>query len=464
MDKGPVNRFDLRRGSPDGLSPYSTFSYMDQNDGRTADAGYDAVVIGAGPAGSTAAAVLAERGRRVLILEKQKFPRYSVGESLLPHCYFPLERIGVLDQVRRAAFVKKYSVQFASIDGQVSQPFYFFQHLEHEASQTWQVWRSDFDRILLDNAVKKGALAMQETLAKKLLREGGRVIGVEARMRDGSSRSFHAPITIDCSGRDGFALKRNGWLVRDPKLNKISIWTYYRGGLRDEGYDKGATTVAYLPQKGWFWYIPLRDDVVSVGITAEADYLYRGGKDIQKIFGREVGVNRWIERHLAPAERICDFRVTGEYSYRSRYCASDGLVLAGDAFAFLDPVFSSGVFLALRSGEIVAGAVEAALAAGDVSASRFTDYSDTLRQGIEAMRKLVYAFYDEAFSFGRVFRRYPDLRSDVTDCLVGNLFRDFGPLFKAIGEFAEIPPALDYGEPFPGRQAGASAATPVLSP
>ena len=423
---------------------------MEHNGNTADDSRYDVIVIGAGPAGSTAAAVLAEQGRKVLVLEKQKFPRYSVGESLLPYCYYPLERIGVLDKIKQAAFVKKYSVQFASVAGRVSQPFYFFQPLDPEASQTWQVWRSDFDHILLDNAVEKGACVMEQTVAKKLLREGGRTIGVEVRTRDGSTSSFHAPITIDCSGRDGFALKRNDWLVRDPKLNKISIWTYYRGGLRDEGYDEGATTVAYLPEKGWFWYIPLRDDVVSVGITAEADYLYRDGKDIQKIFLREVGVNRWIEQHLAPADRIRDFRVTGEYSYRSRYCASDGLVLAGDAFAFLDPVFSSGVFLALRSGEMVADAVDEALTADDVSAGRFTDYSANLCEGIEAIRKLVYAFYDDAFSFGSVFRKYPDLRADVTDCLIGNLFREFDLLFAAIGEFADIPEALDYGEPFTG--------------
>ena len=403
--------------------------------------------------------MLAEHGRKVLVIEKQKFPRYSVGESLLPYCYYPLERLGVLDKIREAAFVKKYSVQFASVDGRISQPFYFFQHLDHEASQTWQVWRSEFDRILLDNAVEKGARVMEETVAKKLLRDGEKVTGVEVRKRDGSTRSFHAPMTIDCSGRDGFALKRNDWLIRDPKLNKISIWTYYRGGLRDEGYDEGATTVAYLPEKGWFWYVPLRDDVVSVGVTAEADYLYRDGKDIQEIFGRELGVNRWIDRHLASAERIRDFRVTGEYSYRSRYCASDGLVLAGDAFAFLDPVFSSGVFLALRSGEMVADAVQQALSGGDVSAARFSDYSANLCEGIEAMRKLVYAFYDEAFSFGRVFRKYPDLRSDVADCLIGNLFRDFTPLFKAVGEFADIPQELDYGRPFSGTSEVERAST-----
>jgi flavin-dependent dehydrogenase len=416
--------------------------------GQNSDAAhFDAIVIGAGPAGSTAAAVLAEKGRRVVILEKQKFPRYSVGESLIPYCYFPLERIGVLEKIRQAAFVKKYSVQFAGVDGRISQPFYFFQHLEHEASQTWQVWRSEFDKILLDNALEKGAQVLEETVAKKLIRDGDQYVGVEARGKDGVSRSLYAPITIDCSGRDGFALKRNDWLVRDPKLNKISIWTYYRGGLRDKGHDEGATTVAYLPEKGWFWYLPLAGDVVSVGITAEADYLYRGGKDVPAIFEREIHVNKWIEEHLVPAERINDFRVTGEYSYRSRHCAAGGLVLAGDAFAFLDPVFSSGVLLALRGGEMAGDAVDAALTAGDFSAERFRGYSEQLCSGMEAMRKLVYAFYDDAFSFGKLFRKYPDLRSDTTDCLIGNLFRDFDPLFKAVAEFADVPKPVPHGAP-----------------
>ena len=411
---------------------------------------YDAIVIGAGPAGSAAAAVLAAKGRRVLILEKQKFPRYSVGESLVPYCYFPLERIGVLEKIKQASFVKKYSVQFASVDGRISEPFYFFQHLEHEASQTWQVWRSEFDKILLENAVEKGAEVLHETAAKKLIQDANQFIGVEARGKDGASWSLLAPVTIDCSGRDGFAVRRNRWLVRDPKLNKISIWTYYRGGLRDGGYDEGATTIAYLPERGWFWYIPLSGGVVSVGITAEADYLYRGGKDVAAIFEREVHVSKWIEEHLAPAERINGYRVTGEYSYRSRYCAADGLVLAGDAFAFLDPVFSSGVLLALRSGEMAAAAVDDALTAGEFSAGRFRAYSEQLCAGMEAMRKLVYAFYDRGFSFAKLFRKYPDLRADTTDCLIGNLFRDFDPLFKAVSEFADVPSPVPYGTPMTG--------------
>ena len=233
----------------------------------------------------------------------------------------------------------------------------------------------------------------------------------------------------------------------DEKLKKFALWTYYKGALRDPGLDEGATTIAYVPEKGWFWYIPLPRNIVSVGIVAEKDYLYRDTHDPSSIFLREIENNPWIKRHLAPGRPCEPFRVTSEFSYRSRYCSTDGLVLAGDAFGFLDPVFSSGLFLALMSGQNAGDAVDAALRKGNVTASQFTDYGKTFRQGIEAMRKLVYAFYDHEFNFRKFVDQYPNLKGDLTDCLIGNLLRDFKPLFKGIAEFTELPRALSYGKP-----------------
>jgi flavin-dependent dehydrogenase len=408
---------------------------------------YDAIVIGGGPAGSTAAAVLAANGRRVALLEKEKFPRYHIGESLLPYAYFTLERIGILERMKASHFPKKYSVQFVGASGRASVPFYFFQQLEHEASMTWQVLRSEFDQMLLDNAREKGTEVIEEITARELIQPDGMVAGVKAATKDGETREFRAPVTIDATGRDAFAVTRNGWKVRDPYLNKIAVWTYYQGALRDPGLDEGATTVAYVPEKGWFWYIPLPDDVVSVGVVAEKDYLYKDGRDLPAIFHRQVRKNAWIEQHLAAGRQFGPYRVTGEYSYRSRYCAADGLVLAGDAFGFLDPVFSSGVFLALRSGELVGDAVEAALAAGDFSAARFREYGAQVCRGVEAMRKLVYAFYNNEFSFRVFLSEYPQLKGDMTDCLIGNPFRDFQPLFDAVAKFADVPAPLPHGKP-----------------
>jgi len=408
---------------------------------------YDAIVVGGGPAGSTAAAVLAMKGRRVVVLEKEKFPRYHIGESLLPYCYFTLERIGVLDRMKASAFTRKYSVQFVDTNGRASVPFYFFQHLTHEAASTWQVLRSEFDQMLLDNAREKGAEVREETTVRDVIRENSAAAGVKAVTNSGETVEIYAPITIDASGRDAFAVTRNEWKVRDPYLNKIAVWTYYKGAMRDPGMDEGATTVAYVPEKGWFWYVPLHDDVVSVGVVAEKDYLYNGTRDLAAIFRREVKKNKWIEQHLACGEQFGPYRITGEYSYRSRYCAADGLILAGDAFAFLDPVFSSGVFIALRSGEMAAEAADAALASGDFSAARFSSYGAELCKGIEAMRRLAYAFYDHAFSFSVFLKHHPDLRGDMTDCLIGNLFRGFDPLFSAVAEFAKVPEPLSHGKP-----------------
>ncbi len=412
---------------------------------------YDAIVIGGGPAGSAAAAVLATKGRRV---EREKFPRYHIGESLIPFTYFPLQRIGMIGQMKASRFPKKYSVQFVSSDGRVSQPFYFFKHFDHEAAQTWQVLRSEFDQMLLNNAREKGAEVLEETTVRDLIQPNHAVTGVRAAAKDGRSIEFHAPITIDATGRDALTITRNGWKVRDPHLNKIAIWTYYEGALRDPGIDEGGITVAYVPEKGWFWYIPLPDNLVSVGIVAEKDYLYKDTRDLAQIFQREVGNNVWIQQHLAPGRQTGPYRVTGEYSYRSRYCAADGVILAGDAFAFLDPVFSSGVCLALYSGEQAALAADCALAANDFSAARFAEYGENLCRSIESMRALVYAFYDHRFSFRTLIDRHPELSADLTDCLIGNLLRDFRPLLRGLGELAQLPEVLPYGKPYIPPPAG----------
>ena len=416
---------------------------------------FDAIVVGGGPSGATAAALLAEQGHKVVLLEKEKFPRYHVGESLMPFCYFTLERLGVLGQMEEHAFVKKNSVQFVTQDGQVSAPFYFFQHFDHPAATTWQVERSVFDEMLLRNAEKKGAEVREETKVQNFVYDGETVTGVVAEGADGTEYTVQAPITLDCTGRDALLQRKKSWRKRDPKLNKVAIWTLYKGAKRDEGLDEGATTVAYIPNKGWFWNIPLRNNIVSSGIVAERDYLYRDTRDPKEIYEREIQENEWIKEHLGEGEQFGEYWVTGEYSYRAEHCATDGAVLVGDAFAFLDPVFSSGVFLALKSGEMAADAAHAALAKGDTSAAQFADYGEKLCEMIEVMRKLVYAFYDEDFSFAKLIRKYEELRPMLTDCLIGDVDgKDYSPLAAALSDFAELPEPLSHGRVpgFPGRR------------
>ncbi len=409
---------------------------------------WDAIVVGAGPSGCAASTVLAQHGRKVLVLEKEKFPRYHIGESLLPFTYEPLKRIGMLPKMKASAYIKKYSVQFVSQSGKASQPFYFHTRYPEEIAQTWQVLRSEFDQQLMENAREKGADVREEMTLKEYLKDGSRHVGVRVQDKAGKLHEFNAPITIDCTGRDSFSASRNGWRIPDPKLNKVAVWTYFKGALRDEGLVGGATTVAYVPEKGWFWYIPQHNDMISVGVVADAKYLYRDGiRDAKQVFEREVKQNKWIEKYTSHGQQVGEYRVTGEYSYRSKHCSADGLVLAGDAFGFLDPIFSSGVMLALKSGTLVGDTVHEALTAGDVSAGRFKAYGQFLSEGIDNMRRLVCAFYEQEFSFRKICDKHEFAVGDITDCLSGDVNKNFDKLWAACGEFAPVEAALPYGQP-----------------
>ncbi|MEO6033995.1 MAG: NAD(P)/FAD-dependent oxidoreductase [Verrucomicrobiota bacterium] len=432
---------------------------------------FDAIILGGGPAGASSAAILAEKGHRVIVLEREKFPRYHIGESLLPFTFFPLQRLGLVEKMRRSQFTKKYSVQFVSPSGKASQPFYFETRYEKDVSQTYQVLRSEFDELLLNNARQKGATVREEMNVTELLRENvltasqwqsqeapdpstasrmpaARCVGVRAKNKSGQIEEFFAPITLDCTGKESFAAARNGWRTPDPYLKKVAVWTYFKGAKRDEGIDEGATTVAFVPDKGWFWYIPQHHDMVSVGVVAEGKYLTRGGvKDLSQIFAREVEQNLWIKKYLSPGQQTGPYFITNEFSFHSRHCASDGLLLVGDAFSFLDPVFSSGVMLALKSGVMAGDIVSEAIHANDFSPGRFAEYGRYMREGIENMRKLVYAFYDPNFSFRKLTAKHPELAGDVTDCLSGDVNKDFSRLWTAVGEFCEVPGDLPYGQP-----------------
>ena len=411
---------------------------------------HDVIIIGGGPSGTSCATILAEYGHRVLVLEREKFPRYHIGESLIPFTFGPMERLGMIAKMKHSHFVKKYSVTFVSPDGRRSQPFYFFNRYDRESvAQTWQVLRSEFDQLLMDNAREKGAEVREETTVTQLLKnDSGRVIGVEVQNKDGSKEHLHAKLIIDASGKEAFASNRQGWRVGDPYLNKVAVWTYYKGSKREPDIDEGATTVAYVPDKGWFWHIPQHDDMVSVGVVAEGKYLTRDGvREPKEIFHREVEQNQWIKQHLSTGSSVGQYWITSEYSRHSKYGASPGLLLVGDAFAFLDPVFSSGVMLALKSGTMAADEVHKALVAGQVEPESFAHYGQTIRQGVENMRKLVYAFYDPNFSFKDVIMKHPEAAGEITDCLSGDVNKDYTLLWDRIREFVPLPDDLPYGVP-----------------
>ena len=408
---------------------------------------YDVIVVGGGPAGSTAATVLADHGRRVLIIERANFPRFHIGESLMPETYWVFKRIGMLDKLRNSHFVRKYSVKFANPSGRESAPFYFDERNPHECSQTWQVLRSEFDKMMLDNVVAHGAELWQPASVLDPLLEPAdngalpRVCGVIVE-KDGEQLPIYAPVTIDATGTSALLSRRFNIRQPDPDLRKAAIFAHYKGALRDPGErDEGATLVlAVAGQRGWFWYIPLPDDIVSVGVVGDIDYLIKGRGKPEQTLTEEIQKCPAIMPRMAPATRVSPVHVLNDFSYNSKVCAGDGWVLIGDAFTFLDPMYSSGVWLALKSGELAGDAVHEALAAGDTSAARLGIWGDPFYAGVQAVRKMVYAFYSPDFSFGKFVRAHPEFKNNVTEVLIGDVFRpEVHKLFEPMGKYFPVP-------------------------
>jgi flavin-dependent dehydrogenase len=408
---------------------------------------YDVVIIGGGPAGATCGALLAQQGRKVLILERSKFPRFHIGESLMPESYWVFKRLGMLPKLKNSPFVKKYSVQFVNATGKESQPFYFDEMNPHECSQTWQVTRAEFDKMMLDNAAEAGCEVWEETNVTDVHLEPSdtddlpRATGVTVS-RDGRAPArVDARIIVDATGTAALLSRKLGIRTGDPRLRKASIFAHYKGGLRDEGKNEGATLVLSLPnQDGWFWYIPLQDDIVSVGVVADPEYLFNGRAKPADVLDQEIAKTASMARRLTRATRISPVHVLSDFTYRSTRVAGDGWVLIGDAFGFLDPIYSSGVFMALKTAELAADSINSAFTTGDFSPLRLANWGSTLIDGYNAIRKLVYAFYTRGFSFGQFMRKHPEFKKNLVDLLIGDVFRpEVNEIFRPMGQMIPLP-------------------------
>lgn len=384
----------------------------------------DVVVIGGGPAGSTVSTLIAQKGYHVELFERERFPRFHIGESLIPETYWVLERLKMLDKMKQSHFVKKYSVQFVNSKGKLSAPFYFWDNKPHECSQTWQVVRSEWDLMMLKNAEEQGVRAHQGVRVLEVLFEEGRAAGVRIQKEDGAQQEVRAKVVVDASGQSAMLQNRFKLRAWDPILNKGAIWTYWEGAYRDTGRDEGATLVVQATNKqGWFWYIPLHDNTVSLGVVAPFDYLFKGRGTHEETYNEEIERCPAVKERLKSAKRKTGYFATKDYSYRSKDVSGDGWVLVGDAFGFLDPLYSSGVLLALKSGELAADAVVEGLEKGDISAVQLGKWGPMFNQGVDRMRRLVCEYYD-GFSFGNFVRNFPNLKGIITDLLIGDLFTD----------------------------------------
>lgn len=406
---------------------------------------YDVIVIGGGPAGSTAATLIAKAGHRVLLAERETEPQFKIGESLIPATYWTLSRLGLLDKMKASRFPKKYSVQFYSKSGKPSAPFYFFDNDPGESSQTWQVKRSEFDQLLLDHATECGVEVRRGLTVSSVLFAGERARGVAVESADGRRDTLACRVVVDASGQSALLASRFGLLNVEPNLKNVAYFSHFEGAERDPGIDEGATLVIHtLGQESWFWYIPLPDNVVSVGVVGPVDSLVRGrSADPQQVFDEELARCPALQPRLANACQMWPIKVRRDFSYRARQVAGDGWVMIGDAVNFIDPIYSTGVFLAFKSGELAADAITAGLVGGDLSAASLGAWGPGFMAGVDALRKLVLAFYDKDFSFSAFTRQFPEHRRELTDLLIGNVYPEQPKaIFEAIEQMVRLPEGL----------------------
>lgn len=360
----------------------------------------------------------------------------------MPHTHGIFDRLGLLPKLRESAFPVKQSVRFVAPDGKESLPFYFSETIPGEGSRTWQVERSQFDCLMLDHARSHGVEVHEQTSIGQVLFEGGKAVGVKVTPANGSPREIRAKVVVDASGRACVIGRQLGLRSELPELRKATAWSYYRGGKRLPGIDSGETTMLLIPGGGWFWYIPLPDDIVSVGLVADPEYMFSQSDDMEVAFLREAAKCAALGERLATAERFGPVRGSRHLAYMNRQTCGDGWVMIGDARAFLDPIYSSGLYLALGSAELAAQCIDEALKCGDVSAAQLGRFEPALMRGVEVVRRLIHAFYDPAFSFMDFTRRFPEHRTALIDCLVGDVVKDMSAFTDALARMTPPPPPL----------------------
>ncbi|HEX4378038.1 MAG TPA: NAD(P)/FAD-dependent oxidoreductase [Steroidobacteraceae bacterium] len=382
----------------------------------------DIAIIGGGPAGSTAATLLARRGHRVVALEKARHPRFHIGESLLPMNLPVFERLGVLDKVQ-AMGIHKRGADFEANNERGYNVFEFDRALGPSPPHAFQVYREQFDQMLFEHARENGAEMRDGHEVVSIEQQSPRATLVSVRGDDGSEYQIQARYLIDASGRDTFLSARKKLRRKNMEHQSAAIFGHFRGAIFRPGADAGNISM-YRFHAGWMWMIPLPGDVMSIGAVCRPDYLkQRKGRTVEFLL-ETLKLNPALWQRLGKAELIDEeIRVTGNYSYDSKQMGGPGWIMVGDAFAFLDPVFSSGVYLAMRSAEDAALLVDTALSSPELEATLHRRLERRYRKALRRFSFFVYRFNNPVMAqLFRSPRNIWQLEQAVISMLAGDLF------------------------------------------
>jgi flavin-dependent dehydrogenase len=357
----------------------------------------DVIVIGGGPAGSTAAAWLARAGRKVRLFERDKFPRFHIGESLLASVNDVIREIGAEAIVREASFPQKWGATFMLADGRNERYADFGIAPDVASPQTWQVPRATFDHLLLRHAASSGVdVREQHRVTDVSFDADGVTVGV--RGPDGPLAPVRALAIVDASGRSGVLSRKFQLRVDEPRLANVAVFSHYSNVPRPAGRRAGDIRIIARPDLGWFWMIPISDELMSVGVVLPRQaFQALSTLEPSELLDHAIAETPIAAELLMHAHREWPVRVERDFSFSSRAYAGDRWVLVGDAGSFLDPVFSTGVAIALESALEGAKAVGAGLEAGDLSSRRFTRFARRQRQRYRSFRRFVLGFYTPEF-------------------------------------------------------------------